>query len=127
VSCGKVFYVEKQNLTSHVQSSLWKSYQGRSSDSSKARRACATRAWKETQQMIADLSPAHSWQDVVLIAITTLPAVIAALSSLRNGHILKNGTVPDPKKAGQKVATSSAKKATSKNGQQPDWYRPPKL
>lgn len=56
-----------------------------------------------------------------VIAISAIPAIIAAVSSLRNGKRLReNGTNP----AGG--ATSKPRK-TKKNGQNPDWFHPPDL
>jgi hypothetical protein len=64
------------------------------------------------------------WPDLVGLVIVGTPAIIAAISSLRNGANLKkiNGGLrptPAPKKPGVK--------RPKKNGQHPDWFKPPDL
>lgn len=67
----------------------------------------------------------HDVWDVLLGLIVAMPAIISALSSLSNGRKIdkQNGHV---KKLSEKVAGSNpVKKRPNKNGQHPDWYRPP--
>ena len=40
---------------------------------------------------------APSWEHILITAITTVPAVIAAFSSIRNGRVLKNGQGSGPR------------------------------
>jgi hypothetical protein len=60
---------------------------------------------------------------IILALFAGLPAIIAAISSLKNGRTMKRngfGRAVKPRKA-------PVKKRPSKNGQHPEWYQPPDL
>jgi hypothetical protein len=63
--------------------------------------------------------------DVVVIAIMSVPAIIAAISSLRNGKILKHNNVPP---IGAGVAPSRSPDHDRKApAPEKDWFQPPNL
>jgi hypothetical protein len=69
------------------------------------------------------------WNEALRVVITIIPSVIAAFSSLKNGkelreHIKRNG---GPIGNARGKSTSPVKKRPGKNGQHPDWYKPPDL
>lgn len=63
--------------------------------------------------------------------IATLPAVIAAVSSLRNGHVLKNHVVNNLRDGGVSRQAQDGRRRERKSpksrGAAPDsdWYKPP--
>lgn len=73
--------------------------------------------------------PAESWQPIlheVGTIIVGSAAVIAAVSSLKNGRTLKNGTHQTKAGAGKR-SSKPAKKKTSNGDENSDWYNPPVL
>jgi hypothetical protein len=69
----------------------------------------------------------HTWQDVLVIVITTLPAVIAAASSLRNGRTLRNGSPDIARKNGSVKTAGKKTKRNVGHSEKPDWFKPPDL
>ena len=55
------------------------------------------------------------WSDVLHTTIAAVPAVIAAISSLKNGRTLKNGT-------SHRLPRKKTRKGASK-----DWFKAPRL
>lgn len=77
-----------------------------------------------------DHQSSHTWIDVALTAIATLPAVIAAASSLRNGRTLRNGAAPTSAEKRRVRTAGNKSKADSGHPGKPkseDWYKPPDL
>jgi len=62
------------------------------------------------------------WTRLLMVLIVGTPAIIAAISSLRNGR-----TIDRLKKKSDGKGASPVKKRPKKNGQHPDWYHPPDL
>lgn len=63
--------------------------------------------------------------DVLLTLIATLPAVIAAVSSLRNGKKIEHHR--EAMENGKGVGSSKAGKSKSSKSEKSDWYHPPNL
>ena len=63
------------------------------------------------------------WPDLIALVIVGTPSIIAAVSSLKNGHVLRNGI---PGRENRDESHPHGKKP-KKNGKKPDWYAPPDL
>jgi len=73
----------------------------------------------------------HTWIDLCIAAVLSLPAIIAAVSSLRNGkHLEKLNGAKEAQTLGFNLSStgsgsaSQVKKQPIKNGSHPDWYEP---
>jgi hypothetical protein len=70
----------------------------------------------------------HSWQDVVLAAIAILPgitaAIVAAVSSVRNGHKL-NRLSDGERRRGSRRNEKRRNLDDGNTASNPDWYKAP--
>ena len=70
-----------------------------------------------------------AWPDLVALVIVSAPGIIAAVSSLRNGKLLKkNGAPIDAKVALRPLGRKPVEpNRTPKKPEKLDWYKPPSL
>lgn len=62
------------------------------------------------------------WEHIILAAIAAIPATIAAVSSVRNGRVLKNGYGNGATKKGATVSGGYPPRERSRN--RSDWHQP---